>query len=376
VVAVALALRFGPEDLLRCRFALSPLWETTNAVRTLAEPQRHGYHLPWLRQVQAQLPRLELAPLLAVQPRRGYTPDFLAPPPQSPLVTIDQELDRVRSTPADVVAVELDRCLAQREGAPPAALRALLADPAAAAERLSQLLERCWQVLLAPWWERIRDLLDGDIAFRARRLADGGLERLFADLDPSVRFDGDTLAVGGRGEGHRDLAGEGLVLMPSAFVWPGVVLVLDLPWQPTLIYPARGIAGLWQPPPAQPPVALGRLLGRSRAKLLLALAEPASTAALARRLGHSPSAVSKHLSALRDAGLLISHRVRHQVIYERTPSASPWPERLRLQSATTRLAAAGLVSSYRMFEPDGRQSDCSFSVTGVTRSSGDEQGRL
>jgi DNA-binding transcriptional ArsR family regulator len=316
---MALALRFGPEDLLRCRFALSPLWETTNAIRTLTEPQRHGYHLPWLRRVQPQLPRLELAPLVAVQPRHGYTPDFLAPPPQSPLVTIDQELERVRSTPADVVTVELGRSLAQREGAPPAALRALLADPAAAAERLAELLERCWQVLLAPWWERIRDLLDADIAFRARRLADGGLERLFADLDPGVRFDGDTLEVEGRGEGHRDLAGEGLVLMPSAFVWPGVVLVLDRPWQPTLIYPARGIAGLWQPPPAQPPAALGRLLGRTRAKLLLALAEPTSTTILARRLGHSPSGVSEHLAALRDAGLLTSHRIGHQVVYERTP---------------------------------------------------------
>jgi DNA-binding transcriptional ArsR family regulator len=316
---MALALRFGPEDLLRCRFAMSPLWETTNAIRTLAEPQRHGYHLPWLRQVQAELPHLELAPLLAVQPHHGYTPDFLAPPPQSPLVTIDQELDRVRSTPADEVALELGRSLAQRQGPPPAALRALLTDPAAAPGRLSELLERCWQLLLAPWWERIRDLLDGDIAFRARRLADGGLERLFADLDPSIRFNGDTLEVGGRGEGHRDLAGEGLILMPSAFVWPGVVLVLDLPWQPTLIYPARGIAGLWQTPATQPPAALGRLLGRTRAKLLLALAEPASTTILARRFGQSPSGVSEHLSALRDAGLLTSHRVRHQIIYERTP---------------------------------------------------------
>jgi DNA-binding transcriptional ArsR family regulator len=316
---MALTLRFGPEDLLRCRFALSPLWETTSAIRTLAQPWRHGWHLPWLRQVQPRLPGLELAPLLAVQPHRGYTPDFLAPPPQSPLVTIDQELDRVRSTPAARVAMELGRALAERDDPPPAALRALLADPAAAPGRLGELLERCWRVLLAPWWERIRDLLDADIAFRARRLAEGGLERLFADLDPGVRFGGDTLEVGGRGEGHRDLAGEGLVLMPSAFVWPGVVLVLDPPWQPTLIYPARGIAGLWQAPAAAPPAALGRLLGRTRARLLLALAEPASTGALARRLGHSPSGVSEHLSALRDAGLLTSRRVRHQVVYERTP---------------------------------------------------------
>jgi hypothetical protein len=36
----------------------------------------------------------------------------------------------------------------------------------------------------------------------------------------------------GAARGHRDLAGEGLVLMPSAFL-AGVVLVLNLPWQPT-----------------------------------------------------------------------------------------------------------------------------------------------
>jgi Family of unknown function (DUF5937) len=138
---------------------------------------------------------------------------------RSETATIDQERERVRSTPADVVAVELERSLPKRR-APPPGLRKLLADPAAT-ERLRELLERCWQLLLAPWWERVRDLLDADVAFRARRLADGGLERLFAELDPSIRFDGDTLAVKGRGEGHRDLAGEGLVLIPSAFVWPG-----------------------------------------------------------------------------------------------------------------------------------------------------------
>jgi DNA-binding transcriptional ArsR family regulator len=52
---------------------------------------------------------------------------------------------------------------------------------------------------------------------------------------------------------------------------------------------------------------------------MLALAEPGSTTAPARRYGLSPSTVSEHLGALRDAGLVSAARGRHQVLYERTP---------------------------------------------------------
>lgn len=316
---MAILLRFGPQDLLRCRFAVSPLWETTAAIRTLAEPGRQVHHLPWLRQVQPELERLELAPLLALQPRVGYTPDFLTPPPTDPVTDFAGELARVRHTPLDQVAAELARCARERQDDPSQAVMALAADPAAALALLTDLLDCCWAVLLAPRWPRLRDLLDADIAYHARRLADGGLERLFTDLHPQVRWRDGTLRVAIRAAARRDLAGEGLVLLPSAFNWPAVTVMLDPPWQPTLIYPARGVAALWQPAATTPPAALGRLLGRTRAELLLALAEPASTSALARRLGRSPATVSEHLAILRDTDLVTATRARHQVLYERTP---------------------------------------------------------
>src|SRR5205807_2289840 len=53
--AMALRLEFGADDLLRCRFAVSPLCETHEAVRTLARPERHGYHLPWLRRMRSAI---------------------------------------------------------------------------------------------------------------------------------------------------------------------------------------------------------------------------------------------------------------------------------------------------------------------------------
>ncbi|MGH3311589.1 MAG: helix-turn-helix domain-containing protein, partial [Streptomyces sp.] len=109
-----------------------------------------------------------------------------------------------------------------------------------------------------------------------------------------------------------------VMLLPSVFVWPDVVSGFDPPWQPAVIYPARGVGGLWQRPTHDSAKALARLLGANRAAVLNELEDPASTTSLAARLGLAPSSVSAHLTALRDAGLLTSRRVRHQVLYERT----------------------------------------------------------
>ena len=107
--------------------------------------------------------------------------------------------------------------------------------------------------------------------------------------------------------------------MPSVFAWPGPAAVTDPPAHPTLVYPARGIAELWQPARTPHSGALARLLGRTRAALLESLAEPASTHTLASRHGFAPSTVSEHLAALHDARLVIRRRYRHAVIYQRTP---------------------------------------------------------
>lgn len=234
--------------------------------------------------------------------------------------------------------------------------------------RLADATERAWEVLLAPDWSRIRAVLEADVAYRARRLAGAGLEGLFSDLHPHVRWNDPELTVStpARLDLSRSPDGQGILLMPSVFAWPDVVSGFAPPWQPTLIYPARGVGDLWtsarprtrpysrnlsqksgqqwDPPPPRPqsrnlsqktgqhrdppqaspstptpPDALARLLGPNRAALLHALDEPASTTALAHRLGLAPSSVSAHLAVLRAAGLLGSHRLGREVHYARTP---------------------------------------------------------
>lgn len=315
-------MRFGPDDLLRCRFALSPLWETEGAVRTLKEPGLQAYHLPWLRQTREAARALDLTPLWLLMPRRGHSPDFLCPPPQGPSAAIEDELARVRATDPEVARQDLARSLADTPGAAGTPQgRAMLADPARAVRELADLYEQTWEALVAPYWPRLRAVLEADIAFRARRLADGGLTGLFADLHPSLNWADGTLTLHKPTEHDRDLGGDGLVLAPSVFVWPDLAAGFDPPWQGTVVYPARGIGGLWQAPQAASE-ALVRLLGANRAAILGGLGEPATTTALAHRHGLALSSVSAHLAVLREAGLLTSRRYGHQVLYERTPLGS------------------------------------------------------
>ena len=317
---MSLALVFGHDDAARVRFAISPLWETMAAVRVLLEPQRHAYHLPWLDSVRADLDRLELWPLLVLSPRRGWTPDFLSPAPGGPSTDVADQLAQVRATPPELVAQEVKLSLTQRSGEPaPEAAWRLLDDPRASRALLADLLEECWHLLIAPHWARLRDLLQSDILYRTQMLGDYGLESVLSDLHPEARWVGHSLVIDAPSSAEHQLAGAGLLLLPSAFVWPGLAAITDPPAQPTLIYPARGIAELWQPAPTHQSEALGRLLGRTRAAVLESLAEPASTHTLARRHRLAPSTVSEHLTALHRAQLITRRRHRHAVLYQQTP---------------------------------------------------------
>ncbi|GAA0992195.1 ArsR/SmtB family transcription factor [Streptomyces rhizosphaericus] len=317
-----LHMQFGADDLLRCRFAISPLCQTHEAVRTLRRTERHGYHLPWLRRVREALAGLDLSELWLLMPVRGYTPDFLGPPPEVPYAPFEDELARMRATDPAVARRELVLSLECTPGAAGSARgRAMLDDPARAVQRLADVTEAAWRALVEPDWPRLRALLEADIAYRSRQLAEGGLERLFADLRPALRWTDGTLTIRNSvvPAQTQDLDGRGVLLMPSVFVWPDVISGFAPPWQPTVIYPARGVGGLWREPDAVTADALVRLLGASRAAILSGLEEPASTTALAARHRLAPSSVSAHLAVLRGAGLLSSRRQGHQVLYERTP---------------------------------------------------------
>ncbi|GAA2833643.1 DUF5937 family protein [Kitasatospora paracochleata] len=317
-----LTLEFSAADVALTRFAHSPLEELANSVQVLKEPGEHAVHLPWVREVA---PRIDWARhgLLSALIRipNIYVPDFLTPMPLGSAPTPEEELARLTATDPRQVRADLDRIT----GPLPPPVAELYADPAAGLARLADELRTYWALALAPYWERIRRLVDGEILRRARQMSTGGPAALFADLHPSVTWESGTLRVAHRWySAERGLdGGRGLVLVPSVFAWPGVWSQTDPPHQPGLVYPPRGVATLWERP-APAPDGLAGVLGRTRAQLLAELDSPASTTELAARLGISAPNVSHHLSALTAAGLLARHRTGRTVLYLRTPVAEAW----------------------------------------------------
>jgi DNA-binding transcriptional ArsR family regulator len=193
----------------------------------------------------------------------------------------------------------------------------MLEDLPGTRERLADAIESAWETLIKPDWPLISRVLEDDIAYRGQQVTDGGLASLFDDLHPTLTWEDDRLIATRQSAEHRDLAGQGLLLVPGVFAWPHLVMVVDPAYHPTLVYPARGAARLWSDTPA-PPDPLARLLGRTRATLLVALDPPATTSSLASQYGLALATVAEHLSALYDAGLATRRRTGHQVHYRRT----------------------------------------------------------
>jgi biotin operon repressor len=312
-------LRFGLESMGGVRFGVSPLFETVLSVQVLTDPSGSSLHAHWVERAKRRVGDLDLEPLRLLMRHdvHSYAPDFLNPPPSGPSAELDEELEVMVATPASRIREEVLRCYEDRPV--PKELDAFLTKPRTAVRALAATLRDYWELAIAPHWPRICTLLEHDILHRSQALVDGGTRALFEELDPSVRWDGAVLRIEKECTFPTvELDERGLLLLPSVFSWPRVVIVTAPPWQPTMIYPARGVGMLWEPERPVPPDALAKLLGSSRAAILAALDRPRSTTELARVLEISPGGVSQHLGVLRSAGLVSSRRAQRLVLYLRS----------------------------------------------------------
>ena len=318
-----LVLELDVADLAATRFAISPLYETLKALPLLANPGRSAVNRPWVRWALAELNGRPLRlprvwPLIVTD--LPYIPEFLFPAPAGQAPGFDEELAAVCAAPAEAVRASLRRVYG--DGRWPDSATELFERPRETLAAIAAEVAGYHDRLIAPHWERMRSVLEADVSYHARLLAGGGARSLFSELHPGLRWSASKLLMTDADAGPRDaqvtLGPDGLVLVPSVFTWPDWSIKKATSTQTTLVYPARGAATVWASPEATTgdATAVELLRGAPRARLLEALCSPATTTALARRLGVTPSAVSQHLAVLHRGGLVDRHRGGRTVLYQ------------------------------------------------------------
>jgi len=312
------------QDLTKVRIAPSPLWETVTSFGVLLHHGHDTVHAPWAARARRVLPGTDLSALVAAMCVAGRCPDFLTPPPDASAATFEEELERLRATPAEVVHEEVEAFVRQEKEqfgslAPEKArlLEIYLSDPEGSLERLVDEL-RCYHDLaLAPYWPRIQEHREGDTLKRGQALALGGVEAVLSGLHPKASYGGGTLELDKTYEAVVEPAGRGITLVPCVFTWPRVEVLVQPGYRPTLAYGPRGVANLWtSSSPAPNGTAIEAALGAGRACILKGLLPvPRTTTELAHQLCLSPATVSAHLLRLKAAELVEPHRSGKRVYY-------------------------------------------------------------
>jgi DNA-binding transcriptional ArsR family regulator len=325
-MAKRLRIHFTGEDLGRIRIAPGPdlMWELVNSAHLLQNRECGPVFDTWRRAARARLAdasaarSLRVVCTLAPAPT-PYFPDFLTPPGGS--YDLATGLDTIAATPRRTLRAELTQLAATgRGGRPPAWLPMLARGDVEAITRVREALADYHRAAIGPYQPLIRARIDAETATLTRLLRSGGVEAALRFIDPRARWQYPVLELPYPVEMDMHLGGRGLLLVPSFFAvdLPTTFVDPDLP--PVLVYPVEHDPR-WLTPPrprAGTTRALAALIGTTRGALLEELTEPRSTTELARRLAIAPSTASEHLTVLRAAALITTHRHGGHAVHQST----------------------------------------------------------
>ncbi|MGN9840998.1 ArsR/SmtB family transcription factor [Nonomuraea sp. H19] len=313
-----LRIHFTREDLLRTRIApaANPFWEMVFSRLRLTESDPPVFMRSWSDQLRSRRARLRTGEqvLAALSPSGPYFPDFITP--AEGLQGFDAGVEAILSTPRKRLRREMGM-LAEWSPVPPWGRR--LADgETATLTRLAAALRTYHATAIEPYSDLIQARIEAERAGRARDMREGGPEGLLNGLAPLMRWRAPVLEVRYPVDRDMHLQGRGLLLVPSFFCRHTPVALVDPELPPTLAYPI-GPRSHW---PATAHHSLAVLLGATRATVLAAIGDGATTTELARRAATSLPSVSRHTQVLRDAGLIETERRGGAVVHTLTSLGS------------------------------------------------------
>jgi DNA-binding transcriptional ArsR family regulator len=352
VIRVRLSRKAGDQ----VGFSYSPLTECVLSLRVPRQRKRHPLHQPWARMMQ-RLPDS----LLGAIDRFG---SFVRDDPRVAVLAaasgpgeFSSELESFRSLPTTEIRYHLSwslhRGALQRSDLERAGVRRRLVESSSTGRRpshrllvlameqpeaflsaFSEVLERYFEEAFATEWERIEPLLAANAIQTKRRIADDGFYETFERLSPRLGSDqaARQILIDDPLDGDAALRqGDLLVLAPSVYAWPDVIVFVEpAPWPRRIVYPTPLLAA-WSiepPPPGELQQLLHALGNHTRLSALRLIAQkPRTTQGLAPLLGVSEATLSRHLRILAEVGALSRHRdgrfVRYALEAQRLAQLEP-----------------------------------------------------
>lgn len=293
------------------------MWEIVLSLHQLVSPD--AFFVPWNRLVRKALAQAEMGRdvhlLTALAPISSYFPDFLTPP--GARTSLRAGIDEVLSTGKTRLRTEISR-LADSRPAPSAWFDDIAAGRPRALRHVGGALRRYHDIALAPYAPASAAFAQRDATRHAQRILRQGSEALLDGFGPQLRWRPPVLEVDYPVPRSLELAGRGLLLIPSFFCHNHPIAFADPGLPPVLVFPvARGPR--WIPEQGTSDErGLDELIGPTRAATLRFLDAGHSTTELATRLRASVSTASRHAAALRRAGLVVTERSGASVLHTRT----------------------------------------------------------
>jgi DNA-binding transcriptional ArsR family regulator len=311
-----LRIVFTPEDLGRVRLAHAPdpLWETVLATYRMRDHHLDLLGSAWHREAMRRR-RVAAVNVLTNLVPGGYYPDFLTPIESHQ--GLDAGLDALAHSPRRQLRKEVDLLIARRPGPPPSWMHDLREGRSHVVAHVVEAVRQVHDDVVAPWWPQARAQVDGERARRGRAFLDGGVDELLAGLRPVIRWNPPVLEADVDADTTIHLGGRGLLLVPSYFSRRSCDTYYDTESTPVLVYPV-----------SRNPVvdlrldsrrSVEQLLGATRTAVLISTDTGRSTSEIARGVGISLAAASRHATVLRSAGLITTLRDGRTALHTLTP---------------------------------------------------------
>jgi DNA-binding transcriptional ArsR family regulator len=310
---------FDRQDLQRVRLATDaePMWELALSLLKIGARSVPASLVPWRQEVGRRLGGSHhgsqaVSLLSGLVTPGGDFPDFLTPPKH--VTDIDEGCEAVACTPGTRLASDLGAVFAGRPVPP--WVRSLASGDREHVGEAVRAVRVGHDVLVAPHWATVREVVATDRRMRARLALTKGIDALLSSLPGVLSWDGQVLRTRYPKERTVHLAGRGLILLPSYFCRGNPVTWIDSELPPVLVYEAAGYRG--QGSDVTLSERLGSLIGQTRVECLRVLLAPRTTTELAEQLGTSVGTASKQAAILRDTGLITSNRRGAAVLHSIT----------------------------------------------------------